>query len=151
MAEAGPPPVGKQIRKARVNAGLSQAALAELAGLGGGQSIVGRWERGDQTPELDSLRQLALALQVSVGELTGGEVADDNSVTNVTGVTVLEADRGVIDAARRLTETLTDSWRRGQFQSLDELRKTAREIAQAYPGVGRGYIEAYLDHFKDLK
>lgn len=152
VAKAEAPPLGKAIRAARTRAGLTQSALAELAGLGGGQSIIGKWERGDQTPNIESLQQLASALRVSVRELAG-EQLDGTTERETARWTFApekvtdETYRRAVDSARRLTETLTDSWRKGQFKSHDELRATARDIAQAYPDIGRGYVEAWLDLF----
>lgn len=104
---------------------------------------------------MESLRQLAGVLEVRLADLADvvGNPEDEKGTANLKGRTVPEdsepiVDVRVLDAARRLTETLTDGWRNGQFSSLDSLRSTAREIGSAYPDVGRGYIEAWLDLFK---
>lgn len=50
---------GPLIREARRHAGLSQAALA--ARLGTAQSVVSRWERGMDTPRVDTLGRILQA------------------------------------------------------------------------------------------
>ena len=51
--------------------GLSQRALAERAGVG--YVLVARLELGQTDPRLSTLRRLAEALNVTVGELVDGE------------------------------------------------------------------------------
>jgi transcriptional regulator with XRE-family HTH domain len=51
--------------------GLSQRALAERAGVG--QVLVGRLELGQTDPRLSSLRKLAEAFDVTVGDLVDGK------------------------------------------------------------------------------
>jgi transcriptional regulator with XRE-family HTH domain len=46
---------GSLIRESRLRAGLTQAQLGER--LGKPQSVIARWERGDVTPSLETLRQ----------------------------------------------------------------------------------------------
>lgn len=45
---------GDLIREARLRAGLTQAELGER--IGKPQSVIARWERGDVTPSLETLR-----------------------------------------------------------------------------------------------
>jgi transcriptional regulator with XRE-family HTH domain len=60
-------PIGEQLRAWRAARGLSQAALAERAGVG--DVLIARLELGQTDPRLSSLRKLALALGVRVGGL----------------------------------------------------------------------------------
>ena len=46
---------GDLIREARLRAGMTQAELGE--NIGKPQSVIARWERGDVTPSLETLRQ----------------------------------------------------------------------------------------------
>ena len=62
-----------RIREHRERAGLSQRALAELAGVDHAQ--VSRWESGGHMPSVDKARALARALEVSVEDLFNGEAA----------------------------------------------------------------------------
>ena len=50
---------GQLIRRCRVEAGLTQAALAER--LGTTQSVVSRWERGGDEPRLSTLTRILRA------------------------------------------------------------------------------------------
>ena len=58
--------VGRHLRALRLERGLSQARLAELAGLT--TEAVSRFERGAKEPRLSSLERLAAALQVRSGD-----------------------------------------------------------------------------------
>ena len=62
--------IGEQFRAWRAARGLSQAALAERAGVGA--VLVARLELGQTDPRLATLRKLAEALKVTVGELVDG-------------------------------------------------------------------------------
>ncbi len=68
---------GDLIREARFRAGLTQGALAEK--LGKAQSEIGRWERGEVTPSLETLRGLirACGLELSLGLVP----ADDSDIS----------------------------------------------------------------------
>lgn len=61
--------VGERIYLARDNAGMSQQALADLAGLD--QSTISGWECGKFGIQLEKLIKLAHVLGVSVGWLVG--------------------------------------------------------------------------------
>ena len=50
---------GDLLREARLRAGLSQAELARRAGKQ--RSAIGRWERGEALPSLETLRELIRA------------------------------------------------------------------------------------------
>ena len=55
--------IGKRIRQARTERKLSQEELAELSKLS--STYIGRLERGEKTPSIDTLVTLADSLQVS--------------------------------------------------------------------------------------
>lgn len=59
--------LGLRVRLLRVARGWSQEVLAELAGLH--RNYVGHVERGEVNVGLENLMRLAVALEVSVGEL----------------------------------------------------------------------------------
>jgi len=59
--------IANQIKRRRNAADLTQAKLAELIGVSQGK--IGDWERGDQTPTIESLEKLAAVL----GPFTIGE------------------------------------------------------------------------------
>ena len=58
---------GKQFRQLRLERGVSQEKLAEMADLH--RNYVGVLERGGQNPSLDAICKLASALKVKAGEL----------------------------------------------------------------------------------
>jgi transcriptional regulator with XRE-family HTH domain len=58
---------GKRIKMLRTKRGLTQAALAERAGLT--LAYIGRLETGHYDPQLSTLKRLARALKVSLAEL----------------------------------------------------------------------------------
>jgi transcriptional regulator with XRE-family HTH domain len=58
---------GKTLRALRLERGISQEKLAELAGLH--RNYVGVLERGGQSPSLDAICKLAVAMKVKVAEL----------------------------------------------------------------------------------
>jgi transcriptional regulator with XRE-family HTH domain len=56
---------GDLLREARRRAGLSQADLAQRAGKQ--RSAIGRWERGEALPSLETLRELIAACDLELG------------------------------------------------------------------------------------
>ena len=67
----GPKPIGEQVKEWREALGLSQRDLAERAGVG--YVLVARLELGQTDPRLSTLRRLAEALNVTVGDLVDGK------------------------------------------------------------------------------
>ena len=61
--------VGDRVRELRTAAGLTQAQLADRAGLH--RTFIGSVERGERNVALLSLRRIAAALRVSPAELLG--------------------------------------------------------------------------------
>lgn len=59
--------IGGRIRDARSHRKISQERLAELSGLS--NTYIGRLERGEKTPSLDTLAVLAKCLKVSPVDL----------------------------------------------------------------------------------
>ncbi len=57
------------MRLCRRNAGLSQERLAEFAGLD--RNYIGKLEREESSPTLDTLEAVAAALQINVEKLIG--------------------------------------------------------------------------------
>jgi len=62
---------GERVRKLRIEKGLSQEALADLAGIE--RSYMGHIERGDQNITLIKIFQIAEALEMSPGYLIDNE------------------------------------------------------------------------------
>ncbi|OCG75358.1 helix-turn-helix domain-containing protein [Microbacterium sediminis] len=67
--------VGERVARLRREAGLSAKALAECADLD--LTHLQRLERGEGNPTLMTLAQVAIALEVDLGELVGGITAAD--------------------------------------------------------------------------
>jgi len=65
--------ISEQLRTWRAARGLSQVALAERAGVGA--LLIARLELGQTDPRLSSLRKLAEALMLTVGDLVDGSPA----------------------------------------------------------------------------
>ncbi|EEO01051.1 helix-turn-helix transcriptional regulator [Vibrio cholerae] len=61
---------GEKVRQTRKEKGLSQEALADLAGID--RSYMGHIERGDQNITLTKIYQISEALRVSVSDLISG-------------------------------------------------------------------------------
>lgn len=57
---------GRQLRKKRIQKGLSQEELAELAGLH--RTYIGAIERAERNISLKNIEKLALALSISIKE-----------------------------------------------------------------------------------
>lgn len=62
--------LGDRVSEFRRERGLSQEALADVAGLH--RTYVGSIERGERNPSLLNLLRLSHALNISVSELLGG-------------------------------------------------------------------------------
>ena len=62
---------GTCLRQGRRSRGLTQAQLAEAAGLS--LEMIGRLERGLTAPSFDTIAALVAALQISPAELLGAE------------------------------------------------------------------------------
>lgn len=61
--------LGENIRRARMERGMTQSALAEALGIS--DRAVSRWERGTSAPDVALLAQLALVLDISADALLG--------------------------------------------------------------------------------
>lgn len=66
---------GKRIKGLRSDQGLSQAALADRAGVS--EEWVRRIERGDGAPSFDTIEAIASSLNVTAGDLFGGLAEGD--------------------------------------------------------------------------
>ena len=62
--------VGRNIRRARIRAGLTQRTVGRRAGLGG--AAICQYESGRKVPRLESFARIAVALGVSPCELLPG-------------------------------------------------------------------------------
>jgi transcriptional regulator with XRE-family HTH domain len=69
--------VGRNIRAARKAQGLSQMVLAERSDLSA--DFIGKVERGTTSPSIESLKAIATALNLPLGDLFAGELEGDAS------------------------------------------------------------------------
>lgn len=65
--------IGENIKKLRLNEGLTQKQLGEALGVS--QAVVGFWESGRNLPKDENIKELALFFAVSPADLRG-EVSD---------------------------------------------------------------------------
>lgn len=64
--------IGTRIRKLRLERSMTQRTLAERAGVSEA-TVIGRLERGEHVPRLDTAAAIATALEVPLGALIGSE------------------------------------------------------------------------------
>lgn len=79
--------LGTKLADLRKRNGYSQEALAEKLGIS--RQAVSKWERGESTPDTDTLIELSRLYSVSLDELVGNDTkqqneADNNTVNNNT-------------------------------------------------------------------
>lgn len=67
------------LRKIRLERGLSQKRLAEMAGLS--QAAIYQWEKGTREPKLQQLEKLASALNIPIDEFLG--LSDDLFINHI--------------------------------------------------------------------
>lgn len=95
--------LGTMIREARTQKGLTQAALAEQAGIS--SSEMGKIERGEKEPSQDALRKMAKALGVTQKSLleasSGSAASSGKKKTSTTGKASSSSKKG------SSTDTLT--------------------------------------------
>ena len=63
--------IGKRLKQARINSGLTQEKLAEQLNVSG--RTVSRWETGNNMPDISILIELAELYDVSIPEIVNGE------------------------------------------------------------------------------
>jgi transcriptional regulator with XRE-family HTH domain len=69
--------VGQNIRAVRKAQGLSQLVLAERSDLSA--DFIGKVERGTTSPSIESLKAIATALNLPLGDLFAGELEADSA------------------------------------------------------------------------
>lgn len=81
--------VASALRTMREQKGHTRVEVAQA--LHTTETTVYRWERGDRTPDLDNLRNLAAAYQCDVGDFLPHDDMRDDPVEPRPGETLLEA------------------------------------------------------------
>ena len=100
---------GDLLREARLRAGLSQAELARRAGRP--TSVIGRWERGEVKPSIETLRELIRAAGLELGFQLSKADEDDHDLALI---------------RRSLSRTPAERFAHGQA--------AAREVARLWRG-----------------
>ena len=122
--------IGQNIKKARETKKMSQKALAEVLGVQ--TQTVWRWENGTREPDWDTLRGIAIHLDIKLTDLVGNA---EDSVSNE-----VEGKSGYLG----LTKEGLDFWKK-QSQILDKLLNA--ESPNAFAQVE----DIYIDKINDVK
>ena len=98
--------IGKNIKKARLLAGLSQTQLGELVGKG--VSTISEWESDKRSPDVEMLPLLSSVLNVSMAYLMG--ITDDSKF----GKTAKEEIITLSDSSRELlvAYNVAEEWKK---------------------------------------
>ena len=73
--------VGQRIRNYRMQKGLSQEKLAELAGCH--HTYIGQLERGEKNATLESIERIAIALKLPLSKLFEKLGGEDNATSDI--------------------------------------------------------------------
>lgn len=87
-----------KIKELRVQKGLSQKELAVL--LCKNQTAIGKYERGDLEPNIETLKALSSIFGVSVGYLIGAE--DEFGAVTVAGEELSQEEKDLVKCYRAL-------------------------------------------------
>lgn len=83
--------ISQNIIKYRKKLGLSQKELAEKIGVKN-LTTVSSWERGANSPDVETLSTLCDLFNISIDEMYGGKTALDNEVASAQGVIAVVAE-----------------------------------------------------------
>ena len=135
------PAFGIYLRKTRLEAGMSQQALAELVSVD--RSYISQIERNEKVPSTDTLRKIAKELNVKVSEFIDLlddielKVIETGEETNPLGnkeepeyLVYLSADENLPPDTREL---MTDIIRKRYAQ----IKQNAEELRKIPPGINR--------------
>lgn len=102
---------GDLLREARLRAGLSQAELARRAGKP--TSVIGRWERGEVRPSLETLRELIRAAGLELGfTLTNADSNDHDLALIRRSLAQAPAER--FAEGQRAARDIEQTWQRAR-------------------------------------
>ena len=126
-----------RIRELRVSMALTQTQLAEKVGLN--QTAIGKYERGELEPSLETLKKLSSIFECSIDYIIGfsddfGNVTVYQRTDNVAALSVDE--QKIIDAVRKSTPISPVEW----VTMYSELPKYMQEnIFAELKGMHLGY------------
>lgn len=109
--------LGERIRRLRLEKNLKQSDLAKKANIS--RVTLGNYERGDRTPNTDSAKQIAEALEVPVSELLNEECEENNELLR------LIIDKKNLDVEVDIKE---DYLFKLDEEEIEEINNKAKEI-----------------------
>lgn len=100
-----------RIRELRVGLNFTQAQIAEIVGLN--QTAIGKYERGELEPNLETLKKLCAIFECSIDYLTGfsddlGNVTVYNTTEGYNALTTTE--QKIVNIIRRYNIPNADEW-----------------------------------------
>ncbi|OJY17173.1 MAG: hypothetical protein BGO98_13600 [Myxococcales bacterium 68-20] len=113
-------PLGPRLRQARIDAGLTQAELAERAGVA--DATLSRIERNRLVPSIELTTRIAAALGLSVDALLSGPTA---SLTKPRGLR--RSETRLLATVRDLDESVVDDINRGLRLIMAAARRAAKK------------------------
>lgn len=132
--------LGKRIRRARLEKGLSGTALAKL--IDKSQPYVSDLERGQRTPSLETLRDLA----VTLGQPLSYFFAEDDAPTDVDKGPV--PTTAVLGTRHSLAELITDQLLQARLLQNGEQSLEREQLTRV---VGQAIDNAYHDLHRVLR
>lgn len=110
--------IGDLIRKYRINHGLKQKELADLAGIN--RMSIGNYERGTRTPSAEVLKKIADALEVPINELIGAS-APQNSYEHDFDISKILSKEFIDEATNLFTPDQRTAFNAMYFQALKNI------------------------------
>jgi transcriptional regulator with XRE-family HTH domain len=120
MASSSRSPLGPRLRQARIDAGLTQAELAERAGVA--DATLSRIERSRLVPSIALTTRIAAAIGMSVDALVATSAP---SSTKARGLR--RAETKLLATVRDLDESVVDDINRGLRLIMAAARRSARK------------------------
>ncbi|MBX3221919.1 MAG: helix-turn-helix transcriptional regulator [Labilithrix sp.] len=120
MASPSRPPLGPRLRQARIDAGLTQAELAERAGVA--DATLSRIERSRLVPSIALTTRIAAALGVSVDGLVGTSAPMSTKPRGLR-----RAETKLLATVRDMDESVVDDINRGIRLIVAAARRSARK------------------------
>lgn len=97
---------------------LSQNKLAEMANVN--QTTIMRWESGEMSPSLDNIYDIANALNISVADLTGKNLKEDDVEFDELGLLFDKHKDILTDSDKTLIKTIIEQRKKEIDKELGE-------------------------------
>ncbi len=120
MASSSRPPLGPRLRQARIDAGLTQAELAERAGVA--DATLSRIERSRLVPSVTLATRIANALGMSVDALLSGPAASQAKPRGLR-----RSESKLLATVRDLDDSVVDDINRGLRLIMAAARRAVRK------------------------